>query len=111
MSSRRLFVASCIARVASAFSFSIRQDILPTWGQSFDLSKSQLGVIGGMAFWGMAVAMLIGAPLCDRLGMKLMLGLAFFSHLVGTVLTIGTGMIGATGDVPFYLLAASTFLV
>lgn len=111
MNPRRLFVASCIALVASAFSFSIRQDILPTWGQSFDLSKSQLGVIGGMAFWGMAASMLIGAPLCDRLGMKLMLGLAFFCHLIGTVLTIATGMIGATGNVPFYLLSLSTFLV
>ena len=54
MNPRRLFVASCIALVASAFSFVIRQDVLPAWGRSFDLNATHLGVIGGMAFWGMA---------------------------------------------------------
>ena len=52
MNPRRLFVASCIALVASAFSFVIRQDVLPAWGRSFDLNATHLGVIGGMAFWG-----------------------------------------------------------
>jgi MFS family permease len=111
MNPRRLFIASCISLVASAFSFSIRQDIQPTWVTSFDLSKVQIGVIGGMAFWGMAFSMIFGAPLCDRIGMKTMLGLAFFSHLLGTVFTIGAGLLGIKGDFPFYLLMVSTFLV
>jgi MFS family permease len=111
MNPRRLFIASCISLVASAFSFSIRQDILPTWGQSFDLSKVQLGFVAGMAFWGMAAAMVVGAPLCDRLGMKRMLGLAFLCHLGGTVLTIGAGLLGIKGAFPLYVLAFSTFLV
>ena len=54
MNPRRLFVASCIALVASAFSFIIRQDVLPAWGRSFDLNAKELGLIGGIAFWGMA---------------------------------------------------------
>ena len=88
MNPRRLFVASCIALVASAFSFVIRQDVLPAWGKSFDLNAKSLGDIGGMAFCGMAVAMAIGAFVCDSLGMKKMLGLAFLCHLVGTVGTL-----------------------
>ena len=54
MNPRRLFVASCIALVASAFSFVIRQDILPAWGRSFDLNQTSRGAIGGTAFLGMA---------------------------------------------------------
>ena len=41
MNPRRLFVASCIALIASAFSFVIRQDVLPAWGRSFDLNPTQ----------------------------------------------------------------------
>ena len=92
MNPRRLFVASCISLIASAFSFVIRQDVLPAWGRSFDLSATHLGVIGGMAFWGMATAMVIGSFVVDALGMKRMLGLAFFCHLVGTVGTLGSSL-------------------
>ena len=45
MNPRRLFVASCIALVASAFSFIFRQDVLPAWGRSFDLNAKELGLI------------------------------------------------------------------
>jgi len=113
MNSRRLFVASCITLVASAFSFIVRQDVLPAWGQQFNLNNGQLGTIGGMAFWGMAIAMLLGAPLCDKLGMKLVIGLAFLSHLVGALLTLGTPYLAkpGAGIDPFTLLSAATFLV
>ena len=97
MNPRRLFVASCIALVASAFSFVIRQDVLPAWGRSFDLNATQLGRIGGMAFWGMAVAMAIGSFVCDALGMKRMLGLAFLCHLVGTRRHLGTPYLAGLG--------------
>ena len=71
MNPRRLFIASCVSLIASAFSFVVRQDVLPAWGQSFTLSASQLGTIGGMAF------------LC---------------HLVGTIVTIATPYIASPGD-------------
>ena len=88
MNPRRLFVASCIALVASAFSFVTRGDILPALGATFDLNQTSLGEIAGMAFMGMAISMFIGAPICDKLGMKKMLGLAFLCHLVGSGLTV-----------------------
>jgi MFS family permease len=89
MNPRRLFVASCIALVASAFSFVTRGDILPALGATFDLNQTSLGEIAGKAFLGMAISMFIGAPICDALGMKRMLGLAFLCHIVGSVLTVG----------------------
>lgn len=111
MNPRRLFIASCISLIASAFSFVVRQDVLPAWGQSFTLSASQLGSIGGQAFFGMAAAMLVGAPLCDKLGMKFMLGMAFLCHLVGTIVTIATPYIASPGDSAFLTLCIATFLV
>ena len=89
MNPRRLFVASCIALVASAFSFVIRGDILPALGQTFNLSQTQRGDDPGPAFLGMAVAMFVGS-FCRLVGMKRMLGLAFLCHLVGSVMTIGS---------------------
>jgi MFS family permease len=111
MNSRRLFFASCIALIASAFSFVFRQDVLPAWGRSFDLNATHLGVIGGMAFWGMAVAMAIGSFVCDALGMKRMLALAFFCHLTGTLGTLATPYLAGLGASPYLVLCIATFLV
>jgi MFS family permease len=104
-------VASCISLVASAFSFVIRQDVLPAWGRSFDLNPTQLGFIAGMAFTGMATSMAIGSFVVDGLGMKKMLGLAFLCHLVGTVGTLATPYLGGIGVSPYVILSVATFLV
>jgi MFS family permease len=111
MNPRRLFVASCISLIASAFSFMIRQDVLPAWGRSFELNPTHLGVIGGMAFAGMAAAMAIGSFACDALGMKKMLGLAFLCHLVGTAGTLATPYLAGLGASPYATLCIATFLV
>jgi MFS family permease len=111
MNPRRLFVASCIALVASAFSFVIRQDILPDLGKTFDLNALRLGTIAGQAFLGMASSMAVGAFVVDALGMKRMLGLAFLCHLVGTAMTISTPFLVSTPDSAFYMLCVATFLV
>ncbi len=110
MNPRRLFIASCISLIASAFSFVIRQDVLPAFGTTFDLNATQLGFIAGLAFWGMAVSMALGSFIVDALGMKQMLGLAFLCHLVGTLLTIFAPYIAA-GHSAYYVLCAATFLV
>ncbi|HWE36763.1 MAG TPA: MFS transporter [Isosphaeraceae bacterium] len=111
MNPRRLFIASCISLIASAFSFVIRQDVLPAWGHSFKLSATQLGFIGGLAFWGMACSMAVGSFIVDFFGMKKMLGLAFLCHLVGTVMTMATPYLSGMGLAPFGLLCVATFLV
>jgi len=111
MNPRRLFTASCISLVASAFSFVIRQDVLPAWGRSFDLNAAQLGVISGMAFYGMAGSMAIGSFIVDHLGMKKMLGLAFLCHLTGTMGTIATPYLAGAGFSPYLVLCIATLLV
>lgn len=85
---RRLFTGSCLALVTTAMSFAIRGDIMGVLGEQFALNKEQLGWVAGTAFWGFTLAMIIGGPLCDWLGMGRLLVLAFFGHLCGILATI-----------------------
>ncbi|MCI0391446.1 MAG: MFS transporter [Acidobacteria bacterium] len=88
MNQRRLFVASCIALVATAMTFAVRGDIMGNLGQDFSLNKEQVGYIAGAAFWGFTISIFIGGQLCDWLGMSKLLALAFLCHMAGILLTI-----------------------
>jgi MFS family permease len=83
-----LFWASCVALIVTAMTFGIRAGILGILGKEFSLSAAELGIVTGTAFWGFTLAMIFGGPLCDVLGMKKLIMIAFFGHLVGIVLTI-----------------------
>ena len=77
MSSRSwLFVCSCIALVTSAFTFSVRGDIMQDMGNAFGFTQEQKGQIEGDVFLGMALSMLFGGFICDLLGMKRIMFLA-----------------------------------
>lgn len=106
MNPRTLFIASCVALITSAFTFVIRGDILQDLRADFALTQEQVGWIAGGAFWGMAVAMLLGAPICDFLGMKRILVLAFICHMIGVFGTI----FAPHGNSAFMLLFLATFL-
>jgi MFS family permease len=88
MNPRRLFVASCLALITSAFSFQVRGNIADPLGADFNMTKEMVGQIMGAAFIGMAFAMLVFAPLCDILGMGKVLFLAWVCHLTGILGTI-----------------------
>ncbi len=85
---RRLFLASSVALISTAVIFAVRGDILGDLSQHFALTSTQLGWIVGLAFWGFTIAILIGGSLCDLIGMRAVLGLAFAFHIAGTVFTI-----------------------
>jgi MFS family permease len=88
MQQSRLFKASCIALIATAMSFAIRGDIMGDFERVFSLDKTQVGWISGAAFWGFGLSILFGGPLCDILGMGLLLRLAALGHIGGALLTI-----------------------
>src|SRR5262249_25121676 len=67
----------------------------------------QKGAVGGAAFFGMAVSMLIGGFICDLLGMKRIMYLAFTCHLIGTAGTI----FAPPGHFSFTWLLLSSFIV
>ncbi len=86
--SSRLFQASCVALIVTAMSFALRGGASTDWGAEFHLSNEQLGWINGTAFWGFTIAMVVGGPLCDALGLAFIMRVAFIGHLVGILLTI-----------------------
>ena len=88
MNSSRLFTSSCIALVVTAMSFALRGNAAGAWADEFNLSNERLGWVNGTAFWGFTLAMIFGGPLCDTLGLKRIVWLAFFGHVAGIVVTI-----------------------
>src|SRR5664280_2266842 len=84
----RLFTASRVALVVTAMSFALRGAAMGPWATAFDLTKEQIGWIDNTAFWGFTIAMVIGGPLCDVLGLRRIISLAFIGHLVAILLTI-----------------------
>jgi MFS family permease len=106
---RRLFVASCIALIATAMTFAIRGDIMPALRDEFRLTNEELGTAAGAWAYGFTLSIFIGGQLVDFLGMGRVLTLAFLAHLAGILLTIFTaGIAGALSISPFWLLFAST---
>jgi MFS family permease len=88
MNAPRLFAASCVALIVTAMSFALRGEAAGAWAVEFNLTNEQVGWINGTAFWGFTLAMVVGGPLCDALGMKRIAGLAVGGHFAGILLTI-----------------------
>ncbi len=87
----RLFLASCLALITTAFSFSIRAGILPQLGTEFGLSAEQLGFINSMWFLGFPIAMIVGGLVYNTVGPKIIMNVAFVCHTLGILLTIYAG--------------------
>lgn len=88
MNQRRLFVASCVALIATAMSFAIRGDILGQVQADLNLTDVQTGWIATCAFLGFGLSILFGGPLCDLLGMGTIMRLAAVGHIAGAILTV-----------------------
>jgi fucose permease len=84
----RLFNASCVALVVTALAFATRGSFVESWASEFNLTHTQVGWIVGTAFWGFTLAMVIGGPLVDIIGIGRIVAVAFFCHVVGIVFTI-----------------------
>lgn len=82
----KLFLASRIALIFTAMTFAFRASLEGVWSNEFNLTKEQIGWIFSPAFYGFTLAMIFGGPLCDFLGMKRLLGLAFIGHIAGVVI-------------------------
>jgi len=84
----KLFVASCLALLVTSLSFGIRAGTMNNLMVQFHLDAKQMGLIAGTAFWGFPLAIIIGGMIVDIVGMKRLLLLAFFLHLIGIIFTI-----------------------
>lgn len=85
----RLFLASCFALITTSMTFAFRARLESVFGpEGMGLTLEQIGWAFTPAFWGFTLAMVIGGPLVDSLGMKKITWLAFITHAVGIVATI-----------------------
>ena len=85
----RLFVASCMALLVTAMTFAIRARLETVFGpEGVGLSLEQIGYAFGPAFWGFTLAMIIGGPLVDTLGIKKITWIAFITHAIGITWTL-----------------------
>ncbi|MEJ2129795.1 MAG: MFS transporter [Woeseiaceae bacterium] len=85
----RLFAASCIALLVTAMTFAFRARLETVFGPAgAGLTLEQIGYAFMPAFWGFTVAMIIGGPIVDFLGMKKGMLFAFVLHVTGTIATL-----------------------
>jgi MFS family permease len=82
MNKQKLFVTSCLSLLTTSMVFAIRGDVEAALSAAFHLTKAQMGLIWGPAFWGFTIAIFISALIIDNVGMK-------FLHIVS-----GAGYIG-----------------
>jgi len=86
---RRLFVASCIALVLTAMTFAIRARLETVFGPAgVGLTLEHIGYAFMPAFWGFTLAMIVGGPIVDYLGIKKGMWIAFALHATGIVATL-----------------------
>ena len=86
---KRLFAASCIALVLTAMTFAVRARLETVFGPAgVGLTLEQIGYAFMPAFWGFTLAMIIGGPIVDYLGMKKGMWIAFVFHAAGIVATL-----------------------
>ena len=85
----RLFAASCIALVLTAMTFAIRARLETVFGPAgVGLTLEQIGYAFMPAFWGFTLAMVVGGPVVDFMGMKKGMWIAFLLHAAGIIATL-----------------------
>ncbi len=85
----RLFIASCLALITTAMTFAIRARLETVFGpEGVGLTLEQLGYAFAPAFFGFTIAMIVGGPLVDLLGIKKITWIAFITHIIGIVWTL-----------------------
>lgn len=112
MNKQRLFVASCISLLTTSMVFVIRGDVEGDMSAAFHLSKEQMGLIWGPAFWGFTISIFMCGFLNDMLGMRNLHILSSVGYIVGIVLVLVapkpevaqvTSIFGTTGTLMLYV--------
>lgn len=88
MNKGKLFVASCISLLTTSMVFVIRGDVEGDMSAAFHLSKEQMGLIWGPAFWGFTISIFLCGFLNDILGMKKLHILSSLGYIVGVLLVL-----------------------
>ncbi|MEZ4702747.1 MAG: MFS transporter [Rhodothermales bacterium] len=83
---QKLFWGSCLSLITTAFAFSVTREIQTDIQVEFLLSNANLGLFGGVFFWGFVLSQVIFSPLCDTIGIRPIVRGAFVGHVSGALL-------------------------
>jgi len=84
----RLFLGSCTAITALAFSFAALSGVMFQLKSEFLLDNAQVGLIGGAGLWGMAISQVSFSSVCDLVGMRNLLRSALAGHVLGVLMFV-----------------------
>jgi hypothetical protein len=84
MNVRRLFVASCLSLLTTSMVFAIRGDIEADLSAAFHLTKEQMGLIWGPAFWGFTLAIFQSGLIVDAVGMRALHVISSLGYIGGS---------------------------
>ena len=88
MNVRRLFVASCLSLLTTSMVFAIRGDIEGALSGAFHLTKEQVGLVWGPAFWGFTIAIFVSGAIVDAVGMRFLHVLSSLGYIGGVLLVL-----------------------
>ncbi len=88
MNVRRLFVASCLSLLTTSMVFAIRGDIEGDLSGAFHLTKEQVGLIWGPAFWGFTLAIFVSGLIVDAIGMRALHIISSLGYIGGVLLVL-----------------------
>jgi Major Facilitator Superfamily len=111
MNVRRLFVASCLSLLTTSMVFAIRGDIEGALSGAFHLTKEQVGLIWGPAFWGFTLAIFVSGTIVDAVGMRFLHVLSSLGYIGGILLVLFaprpdgpvSSIFGSTGTTLLYV--------
>lgn len=104
----RLLWAGFMAILAAGVGFGVRGGIVANWGSEFGYTGAQLGAIGGAGLTGFCFGIIIGGVLCDKIGYGKLVLLAFLTHVISAVVTLGATP--DQGELAYSLLYWGTFI-
>src|SRR5215472_1131390 len=83
-----LFWASFITLIAAGMGFSIRGDILGSWGSDFGFTQTDLGIITGQGLAGFGITIIFFSFFADLVGYGKLMVVAFLLHTLSVVVTL-----------------------
>lgn len=77
--------------IATSVAFAVVGAVTLALQREFVLTNAEVGWVIGAGLWGFAITQAIFAPLCDSLGFRFLLRVAFGAHLAGAAFMIFAG--------------------
>jgi hypothetical protein len=105
----KLFLISVLALVTAGVSFSMRASIATALRVTFfdpinaTHSEEMIGAVLGIASLGFAITIAVGSPLCDYLGMGVLLALSSLCFIGGTLIVDFAGQLASGASVYWVL--------